>query len=443
MTPEELEGRLDLAMQMLVDEHVGVVRFVEEVKREPGGPEFFHFAAKASNTGAFCRQVNFADTGGAATERARAAAKALGEAVERYCSAIYEIEELPLFAFDSAPGDAVDPSDFALYSSVQYESDGFPWVPFRHDTPVRWVEAENLSTGRSIYVPAARVFMPYSYYVGTNDAPIDQPISTGLACHTSQARARVAAICEVIERDAVAICWQAKMSMPVVRVETLDDHSYDLVQRLERSGARVTIVNITLDHGIPTLLAILRAGSGRGPALVVAAASAPLREQAVSKALEELAHSRRYCQYVRTHLPPLRAEPPHYAEVKDQLTHLGFYVAEENTGHAAFLWQSEERVEFESIANLDSGDDETNVRALAERVAAVGEQLLLRELTTADVASAGLHVVRAVVPGCHPIHMGHGVRSLGGIRLWTVPQKLGYAGITPDGGDNPAPHPYP
>jgi ribosomal protein S12 methylthiotransferase accessory factor len=39
--------------------------------------------------------------------------------------------------------------------------------------------------------------------------------------------------------------------------------------------------------------------------------------------------------------------------------------------------------------------------------------------------------------------MGYGLRSLGGHRLWSVPQALGYPGVTPAGGDNPVPHPYP
>jgi ribosomal protein S12 methylthiotransferase accessory factor len=54
-----------------------------------------------------------------------------------------------------------------------------------------------------------------------------------------------------------------------------------------------------------------------------------------------------------------------------------------------------------------------------------------------------LKVVRAIIPGFHPLFMGHKLRALGGSRLWQVPQSLGYQGINRDTGDNPAPHPYP
>ena len=296
---------------------------------------------------------------------------------------------------------------------------------------------------RETAVPAARVFMPYSYYVGSGDSPIDQPISTGLACHESHELAALAAACEVVERDAVTIMWQAQLAMPQIRVETLPDECYDLVQRFERTGGRVTVLDITLDHGIPTILSLLRSSHDRAPALVVAASTAPDPEEAARKSLEELAHTRRYCQFVSSHLPPHVADPPDYRSVVDQLTHLSLYVDHENARLAEFLWAGEERRSFDEIGAVAGDSAATQLRAVAERIDDVGERLLVTDLTSADMASLGLSVVRAIVPGFQPLHMGHRLRSLGGRRLWSVPQRLGYAGVSPESGDNPAPHPYP
>ena len=77
------------------------------------------------------------------------------------------------------------------------------------------------------------------------------------------------------------------------------------------------------------------------------------------------------------------------------------------------------------------------------RIAATGHRPLLCELTTPDVAELGLTVVRAVVPGYHPLVCGHRHRALGGRRLWEVPQRLGHPGISAQRNDNPLPHPYP
>jgi len=437
-------GRIALAAEFLVDPVVGIVQFVREVPRDAGGPNFFHFAARACNTSAFSRQRNFFDTGGASVNRERAAAKALGEAVERYSSALYEVNELPLTAYDGASFACVDPSSFALFGQSQYDDPGFLYVPFERSTSVRWTEMTELGTNKRLHCPAARVYMPYTYYQGSGDSPIDQPISTGLACHGSLPAATLSALCEVIERDAVSICWQAMMSPPQIRIETLDDENYAISQRFNQSGSRLVMFDITLDHGVPTVLSVLLGQASQTPGLVVAAAAAPDPVDAARKSLEELAHSRRYCQFVRVEMPPMSAEPPRFAEVCDQLTHLRFFANHDNVHWADFLFQSNERKDFDQLdAGLACGDASRELAAVVERVRGVGEQALMRELTTPDVAALGLHVVRCVVPGFHQIHMGHETRSLGGQRLWTLPQTLGYRGIDKADGDNPAPHPYP
>jgi ribosomal protein S12 methylthiotransferase accessory factor len=65
------------------------------------------------------------------------------------------------------------------------------------------------------------------------------------------------------------------------------------------------------------------------------------------------------------------------------------------------------------------------------------------DLTTPDIEELGLRVVRVVVPGAHPLYMGHINRALGVRRLYEVPQRLGYPGLVPGDADNPYPHPFP
>ncbi|HEX3763068.1 MAG TPA: YcaO-like family protein, partial [Kofleriaceae bacterium] len=174
IAPRTSASALALAYPDLFDERVGIIGRVVDVDRMPGAPDFFHVAAEACNTRAFTRQVNFRAAGGASADRDRAIAKALGEATERYCSAIYDIESLPLATAAAAPFACVAPSEFALYSTAQLASDGFPWVEFTERTPVRWTPAEDVLTGEVRHVPAAMVYMPYIYYQGSGDSPITQ-----------------------------------------------------------------------------------------------------------------------------------------------------------------------------------------------------------------------------------------------------------------------------
>jgi ribosomal protein S12 methylthiotransferase accessory factor len=430
-------------IERLVDPQVGVLHSVKESRPEAGAPNFFYYRARAANTAAFTRMANFAQSAGVSARREVAAGKAIGEAIERYCAAIYDVEELPLVAYSDAPFPCAAPADFALYSPDQYARPGFPWVPFDSDTTVRWTAGVDLQTGDPCYVPAARVYMPYMYYEDTGDAPIDQPISTGLACHLSRAAAIHTAIAEVVERDAFLIVWQAMIAPSQIRVETLSAANQNLVERFERTCSTVVVFNITLDHGIPTILSVLLGNQPGAAAMVVAAAASSDPEVAVRQSLEELALTRISSQYLKSYAPPIVPDPPDYACVHDQRGHLHFWTDYANLPLADFLFASDKHIAFAEIPSLATGDVAADVQLMAERIRSVGERVIVVDLTTPELADLGFSVVRAVIPGFHSLHIGHSVRALGSPRLWRVPQQLGFRGITLQGGDNPAPHPYP
>jgi ribosomal protein S12 methylthiotransferase accessory factor len=426
----------------LVDEKVGVIHSVHELPREAGAPKFFHFYAEACNTSAFCNQKNFSSTGGASAERGLAMAKAIGEAVERYCSAIYDASEFTLSSFEGANVQSVAPDQFALYNQEQYALPAFPYVPFTNATPIRWVPTIDLRTKETWHVPAAMVFMPYSFDEPLGEGPITQRISTGLACHSSFGAAAVSAMCEVIERDAFTITWQARLSRAQIRLTTLSERNRELVARFERTGSSVTLLDLTMDHGIPTILGVLRGQTFDAPALVFAASADPDPEEAVRKSLEELAHTRRLSQELTVRRSPF-VPVAGYENVGSQDDHVHFYCDYDRVALAEFIFSSEKYIDFSDIENLSTGNAEKDLQMIVKKINVVGHKALLADLTTPDVAELGLTVVRALIPGFHPLFIGHRFRAKGGSRLWEVPQKLGFPGITRESGDNPAPHPYP
>jgi ribosomal protein S12 methylthiotransferase accessory factor len=434
--------RLADTVQYLVDPSVGIVQYVFEQPREAGLPDFHRFVAQACDTSAFTGQKNFRNSGGASVHRDLALAKAIGEAVERYCAAIYDVGDLTLCSFLDAPVPCVNPGDFALHSPEQYAQPGFAFVPFDETTPIRWTPAEDLTTGERCYVPAAMVFVPYTYFQGSGDSPICEPISTGLACHTSYADAAISGICEVIERDAFTITWQAKLAPPQIRLETLDTFGADLVERFHRTGARVSLFDITTDVGVPTILAVKRESSPQASALTFAAAAAMNPAQAVCKSLEELCHTGRYMQRLVSELPE-NADALSREDIVDQLGHLSYWCRHSHAREADFLFESEKRVAFCEIECLATGSPCRDLETLVRKVRAVNCRVLIADVTTPDLRELGVTVVRAVIPGFHPLFMGYHYRALGGKRLWEVPQALGYKGINRESGDNPAPHPYP
>jgi ribosomal protein S12 methylthiotransferase accessory factor len=430
------------ALDELVDPAIGIVQRIYEVAREPGSPDLFHYAAKAANTAAFGFKPNFANSGGASIDKAQAIAKAAGEAIERYCAAIYDIADFPLASADGLEQPAVNPASFALYTPEQYDSAGFPWAPFDAATPVRWTQVTDMRGGGLAFAPAAFVWIPYRYDPARGEAPIGQPISTGLACHGGPEEAMLSGLCEVVERDAFTLFWQARTSPPHIRVETLSDANYDLVRRFESTGDSVLLLNLTTDIGVTTVLSILRSPSSHRPAHVFAAATHVDPEAAVRKALEELAHTRRYSEQV-LHLMPCPSPDNDFEEVSQQAHHLRLAADHQNIDRFAFVSSSEQRVDFQELPSLAGSCAAEDLSAAVAATAAVNLTPYVADLTSSDVRGLGFSVVRVLVPGVHPLFMGHLSRARGGSRLYEVPQKLGHSGLSPDMADNPFPHPYP
>ena len=436
-TPDILSLTADL-----VDEAVGIISAVEEVPAEAGAPAFFHYYARSCNTKMLGSPPNFGHTGGASVCREIAYAKAMGEAVERYCSAMYDPDDLPLSSFDAAPFPCVRPDAFALYSHEQYATGDFPFAPFTETVPIRWTAAKNLANSEVCFVPAGMVFAPYFVHDESGEQAIVQLISTGLACHLTYVQAAIAGICEVIERDAFTITWQAKLSRPKLRLDTLSDASRDSVSRFERTGNRVTLIDITMEHRIPTILSVLTNPHPDAPALVFAAATDLHLEHAVRKSLEELSHTRRLAQILKNQQPSFRPTR-NYANVNNQDAHVNLYCDARNASMASFITASSEFLDFQKLSSFATGDHEKDLTNLVQSISELGHTVYVADLTSEDVRDLGLSVVRAIIPGFHPLFMGHQLRALGGTRLWDAPHRLGFTNPPKIGRDNPAPHPFP
>ncbi len=434
--------RLTDNLPSLLDPKVGIITDVSEHPLEVDSPRFFRFNGSAANTEAFGEYRNFAIGGGAATDRELALAKTVGEAVERYCAAIYDKEEYPLCSYNEAPFTCVHPETFALYGQIQYDHEKFDFDPFTVDSPVRWMPAHNLSKNNITHVPASMVYVPYYFYENEDETPIIQPISSGLSCHCSYEEAVIGGICEVIERDDFMITWQAQLSRRKIRLESLSATNKDLISRFTEFGYHIDLIDISNETTIPGVLAVgTHRGSNYVP-LVVAASVAMSPEEAVKKALEELAHTERYAYQIKTELP--RVEPhPEFDNILGQTHHVNLWVDPKMKKHAEFLTASDQWIDFDQLVDHSNPTPKSELDHLVEVISKSGYEVLVTDITTSDISELGMHVIRAIIPGYHPLFMGYHNRPLGSKRLWSVPKALGLGGRTQEQGDYPFPHPFP
>lgn len=429
----------------LVDSKVGIISEIKELPTEEDDPRFVHYLSRAADTSAFSRLRNFAANGGVSTNRRVAVAKALGEGIERYCSAIFSYHDLTFASFTELRQPATHPESFALYHPRQFEDSSFCWRPFTADTRVAWIPATSLRTGEQVFVPAAMVYAPYQYVKDGPDAPIVQPISTGLACGCSFHETAISALCEVAERDAFMLMWQLRLSRPLIEPATLPPVCRDLLQRFRSVGIDVHLVDITTDVEIPTIVSVGLSPATNSPALAIAAASDPAPAAAVTKSLEELAHTRKYAKQIMRHTPPVTCDVARgHPDVTDQRQHLRFYCPQPARALAEFVWSSSERRAFSDIVDRTCGTTRAaELASIVESFLRLGFEPVLCDLTTPDIRDLGLYVMRAVVPGMQPLFMGYRNRALGGKRLHAVAQTQGCRAHEGCIEDNPYPHPFP
>ena len=152
------------------------------------------------------------------------------------------------------------------------------------------------------------------------------------------------------------------------------------------------------------------------PALVVAAAAHPRASIAVSKCLDELELTRAWSKRLKATLPPITETD----EVVTQEDHIRYWCDQSNLHRAEWLFARRELTDF-ALAHDYAGDDAAETFAYVRRsLQAAGLKCYVVDLTSEDVGDFGLRVVKTIIPGLHPLVMGHAKRALGGRRLYDV-----------------------
>jgi ribosomal protein S12 methylthiotransferase accessory factor len=208
-----------------------------------------------------------------------------------------------------------------------------------------------------------------------------------------------------------------------------------------RYSVQVRAFLMRTDLPASVVMAIAFDGDPRRPAAVIGMGCHLDPAVALDKAVFEL------CQGRPSESKRFLDHPPggrlrRYEDVKTLEDHAAFVSQPDRLHEFEFLWSRGERARVADLPNPSSGEVErdldTCVAALAER----GHRVAYADLTTDDVASSGIHVVRTLAAGLQPVHFGWGQERLGGRRLFELPARLGFGSAPRTEADlNPCPHP--
>jgi YcaO-like protein with predicted kinase domain len=260
--------------------------------------------------------------------------------------------------------------------------------PLPDQTTIDWIEGYDLLKCETCWIPWEIVHTDYTlptrhsgehFLSGTN----------GLASGNHLAEAVSSAICELVERDAVAL-WHAQgmheRSRRRLDVASIDDEDcrvvlelYDIAQIAPR------LWDVTSDTGIPAFICDIPAAiddpSG-GLRRFRGAGCHPDRGIALARAMTEAAQIR------LTYIAGIRDDLSDYTET-----------AKDKLGAALLdaVSQAAEPSSFRDVPTFNADDVTVDLRWELERLRAIGvERVIAVDLTRPDI---GIPVVRMVIPG--------------------------------------------
>jgi YcaO-like protein with predicted kinase domain len=275
--------------------------------------------------------------------------------------------------------------------------------PFTVDATISWLGGFDLLQEEPCWVPAELIHTDYTQ-------PLDGYFlagSNGLASGNHLVEAISAAICELVERDAVAV-WgalgireKAQRVLDIASIDAPDCRA--LLAKYDKAGIAVRLWNVTTEIGIAAFLCDIRDPSADEPRRLRSfhgAGCHPDRAIALARALTEAAQTRlTYITGIRDDLLPSEYEEPRNADIVEALLDA--------------LRQETTPCSFREVPTFAADDLSQDLRWELERLRSTGfARVVAVDLTRPDF---GIPVVRLVVPGLegdikHP-HYRPGARA--------------------------------
>lgn len=428
----------------LLDPACGVIKGIIPNSLEPGDPLIHAFGALTCRT----ERLNFNPMahrmGGAAMHPEGALAATIGEAVERYCAAYYEPEELVFATYKEVESDAVHPSKFGLFSERQYAQPGFPYKPFTPDSPITWTWGYSLQRRQPTLVPAALTYLPFRNNQARGETHLSYTTSTGLACGGTLEEAILSGISEAVERDAVTSMWLTRMRVPHVEVDEASS-LHDVYRKgFALPGLRYYICDATTDLGLPAFFALLVGESNYGRMVNAGCQAGLSPAAAVLKSLVEAAQGRPYLRFAFQQNPDWQCAPD-FSNIRDFDDHARVYTkAPQIFGALDFITAARPANPLSRIADLSTGSVRGDIEVYLSRLARHDIDVIVVDLTMPDIETIGFKVVRVITPGLQLLHGDHLHPFLGCERLYRLPEAMGHRkGPIKEEELNPYPHPLP
>lgn len=380
-------------------------------------------------------------SGGGVSARAEISrAKAVSEIIERTSLYLAPPPVGPPCAQTDLGTATIPPDRWILFSERQYQTPGFPFVPFTRETPVRWCRARRLHDDADRLVP--RALVTGCHQLAPGEAAIGTYSTSGQSAHRTRERALLTGLFELLERDATMCCWLARMGgrrCVHARIPKTSSRRFDeamtYTASLAKMGFSVESYQIPTDLPVHVVVTLGFRTDGRRPRFSFGAAARCTLEEAHHRSLEEA------CQFLgwdESGVPERFDAGAGFCEVTGFVHHYLIFNNRESWTELAFLRSAAETVE---VSPDDPADREGDLPRLVARLAARGFEVLDVAVPMFDAGATGRVCHRVLVPGLHPVNENHALTHLDLRRVRAVAEAAGSA--LPPEGANLYPHPIP
>ena len=424
---------LQSTLRKMVDPEFGVANRFIELGVSPYAPEVFVTCADGGPPSYLIDNKstvwdNCSTASGAAYRREDACWATLGELAERYCASIYDRGKFIKCAANALPGLVVSFEDMILYSAEQYARSGFPYRRYDPGADIDWAVGYDVASARAVFAPAQLLYLSHEWA----GQALMQTVSTGLACHSDPELARRSAMLELIERDGFAAAWLLGMALPRLRLTMSEEARLPAPVRRALNGGELTIALYALpnEFGVANIVAVGEHDMLGFGAFGAAANACPFK--AIEKAVLECLHT-----WIGFSQTIEEGALPQHDAIKTPHDHARYYMQAETWCELDWFLRGEREL---SLSNLRAGPSVRSSDELALRLNMHGYKTYIFDLSTDDISSLGLHVVRAIVPGLQPLVFGQSPLSEDRRRLQVCADYWGYQ--MPEH-LNQTPHPFP
>ncbi|WP_078572657.1 YcaO-like family protein [Streptomyces aculeolatus] len=415
---------------------LGVVANVVRLDRRWRSPlPFAHYAATVGSgkpgAGVRLRHHTFCSGRAPVEDAEHARFVSLAEGAERYAMANRQTGETRRASARELAGECLEPARYPRCSAAELTTPGCKAKPFDESADIRWSRATDMVTGRQTWVPAV-MLSPFLDDVEEAEKFTHQ-ISTGYSVHSDPVEAMLGAICEIAERDSLAVLWLQKLPLPRVDSAAISETAAEIIEWNRRRFVDVHLFDATLDLGVPTVYCVLSAEHDQRVRRAVGAGTGRRMVSAVEKAVMEATG---ITGSLRSNGDDLRKPYSDYHSVDDGAR---FMALPENEQAFDFLTGVPHTEVSAGPVPLPE-DPRTALDLLVARLHGAGMRPVFADHTTQELRHVGLTAVRVVIPDLQPMSVDPLMQFKGHVRLYQAPALMGYRSL-PEEELNPWPQP--